>query len=200
MLAGLPAGYRAIVVDNGSSDGSAAVAAAHGATVVAEPRRGFGAAAPPVSRRPRHPGLRSATPTARWIRRTAARSSRRSPPGPPTSCSGGGVPTAFSAWPPHARIANAGLARRLTRRTGGRLHDLGPMRAARRADLLALGVRDRRSGYPLRRVLAAAARWRSPRCDVAYAPRTGRSKVTGTVRGTAHAIADMRRALAEVPA
>src|SRR5919199_837653 len=44
VLAGLPAGFRAIVVDNGSRDGSAAVAAAHGATVVDEPRRGFGSA------------------------------------------------------------------------------------------------------------------------------------------------------------
>src|ERR1700742_4101045 len=44
VLSRMPAGFAAIVVDNGSSDGSAAVAAAHGARVVAEPRRGFGAA------------------------------------------------------------------------------------------------------------------------------------------------------------
>ena len=44
VLTRMPAGYRAIVVDNGSSDGSADVARAHGAHVVLEPRRGFGAA------------------------------------------------------------------------------------------------------------------------------------------------------------
>src|SRR3954465_14735471 len=43
VLAGLPAGWRAIVVDNGSRDGSAAVARSLGALVVDEPRRGFGA-------------------------------------------------------------------------------------------------------------------------------------------------------------
>ena len=40
----LPAGYRAIVVDNGSTDDTASVAASEGASVVAEPRRGYGAA------------------------------------------------------------------------------------------------------------------------------------------------------------
>lgn len=44
VLTRLPDGYRAIVVDNGSTDGSAEVARAHGALVVTEPRRGFGSA------------------------------------------------------------------------------------------------------------------------------------------------------------
>src|SRR5687767_11626772 len=44
VLAALPAGYRAIVVDNGSTDGSARIAADLGATVLHEPRRGYGAA------------------------------------------------------------------------------------------------------------------------------------------------------------
>ena len=45
VLGRLPEGYRAIVVDNGSTDDSAAVARANGALVVTESRRGFGAAA-----------------------------------------------------------------------------------------------------------------------------------------------------------
>ncbi|MDP8975488.1 MAG: glycosyltransferase, partial [Actinomycetota bacterium] len=49
----MPVGYRPIVVDNGSSDGSATVAERLGAHVVAEPRRGFGAAC--------HAGLAAAT-------------------------------------------------------------------------------------------------------------------------------------------
>ncbi|NBH07952.1 glycosyltransferase family 2 protein, partial [Amycolatopsis sp. SID8362] len=53
VLAGLPPGYRAIVVDNGSADGSPEVAASLGAKVVHEPRRGYGAAV--------HAGLEAAT-------------------------------------------------------------------------------------------------------------------------------------------
>ena len=46
-------------------------------------------------------------------------------------------------------------------------------------------------------LLAGAAGWRIAEVDVAYRPREGRSKVTGTVKGTARAIRDMRRILAE---
>ena len=70
------------------------------------------------------------------------------------------------------------------------------MRAARREALLALGLRDRRSGWPLEMVLrAAAVDWRVGEVPVACLPRSGRSKVTGTVRGTLQAV---RGALAEV--
>jgi hypothetical protein len=100
------------------------------------------------------------------------------------------------AWPAHARLANRVLAFELRRRLGVPLHDLGPMRAARRAELLALGIDDRRSGWPLEMVVRAArAGWRIDETSVAYAPRIGRSKVTGTVRGTARAVADMNRVL-----
>jgi hypothetical protein len=76
------------------------------------------------------------------------------------------------------------------------LTDLGPMRAARRDDLLALGIADRRFGWPLEMVLrAAAAGWRVAEVPVSYAPRTGRSKVTGTLAGTLRAARDMRRVL-----
>ena len=44
VLARMPAGYTPIVVDNGSRDGSAGLAAGLGARVVREPRPGFGAA------------------------------------------------------------------------------------------------------------------------------------------------------------
>jgi dTDP-L-rhamnose 4-epimerase len=101
------------------------------------------------------------------------------------------------AWPPHARLANRVLSRRLRRRAGIRVHDLGPMRAARRDALLALDLRDRRFGYPLEMVLrAGAAGWRVAEVDVDYRPRVGRSKVTGTLTGTLAAIRDMRRILA----
>jgi glycosyltransferase involved in cell wall biosynthesis len=108
-------------------------------------------------------------------------------------------PTTRRAWPLHARAGNAVLAWRLRRVSGVPVHDLGPMRAARRTALLGLGLADRRFGYPLEMVVKAAhAGWRITEVDVDYAPRAegGRSKVTGTVRGTLRTIADMSRVLA----
>ncbi len=89
------------------------------------------------------------------------------------------------AWPLHARIANRLLALMIRRRTGLALTDIGPMRAARRQTLLDLGIRDRRFGWPLEMVLRAAeAGWRIGEVGVPYREREGRSKVTGTFRGT----------------
>jgi hypothetical protein len=101
-------------------------------------------------------------------------------------------PTAAGCWPLHARVANQILAWQIRRRTGIVLRDVGPLRAARREALLDLEIVDRRSGYPLETVLRAArGGWRIAQVDVAYTPRLGRSKVTGTVRGTLQAVHDM---------
>jgi hypothetical protein len=100
------------------------------------------------------------------------------------------------AWPIHARAGNRALASLLRRRTGLRLRDLGPMRAARREPLLALGLADRRFGWPLEMVVRAANDgWRVREVPVPYGARSGRSKVTGTVRGTARTVLDMARVL-----
>jgi glycosyltransferase involved in cell wall biosynthesis len=196
LLARMPAGYRPIVVDNGSTDGTAAVARDHGALVVEESHRGFGAAC--------FAGLCAATTDVvcfmdadgsldpRDLERVA---------GPVvegwTDLVLGARRPQRGAWPAHARAANWALATEVRRRTGTAMSDLGPMRAARRAPLLALGIADRRSGWPLEMVLRAArAGWRIDEVPVPYAPRIGRSKVTGTVRGTVQAVRDMRRVLA----
>src|SRR5919202_1319432 len=105
VLGRLPEGHRAIVVDNGSSDGSGVLAKRLGARVVAERTPGFGAACAalvPGARRPER-----------------------------------------GAWPAHARLANRVLALEVRRRGGGRLRDIGPMRAARAGAPLALGTPDR---------------------------------------------------------
>ena len=100
------------------------------------------------------------------------------------------------SWPIHARIANRVLARQVRRRTGLHLGDLGPMRAARREPLIALGIADRRFGWPLEMVvLAHRAGWIVTEVDVPYADRIGKSKVTGTVRGTIRAVRDMSAVL-----
>lgn len=193
VLGRLPEGYRAIVVDNGSTDGSARLAAELGALVVTEKRRGFGAAC--------HAGLAAATaPVVCFCDCDGSLDPRHLPrvAGPVLSGESDLVlgrrrPVGARAWPPHARFANQVLAFRL-RRTGVQVRDLGPMRAARREALLGLEVADRRSGYPLETVLAAAkAGWRIDETDVEYAPRTGKSKVTGTLTGTLQAIRDMNR-------
>ena len=96
------------------------------------------------------------------------------------------------AWPLHARIANRVLALEVRRRTGLSLRDLGPMRAIRRHVLMSLSLQDRRSGWPLEMVLLAHRAGLSiTQTDVPYLPRTGRSKVTGTLRGTVQAVHDM---------
>ena len=103
------------------------------------------------------------------------------------------------AWPLHARIGNRVLAAELRRRVGVPVRDLGPMRAARREALLALPMSDRRFGYPLEMVVRAAeAGWRIAETDVPYYPRTGKSKVTGTLGGTVRTVRDMRRVLASI--
>ena len=101
---------------------------------------------------------------------------------------------------PHARLANRALTLELRRRSGLRLRDLGPMRAARRDALLALEIADRRFGWPLEMVLlAAAAGWRISEVEVPYRARAGRSKVTGTVRGTVRTMRDMAGVLQSSP-
>ncbi|WP_329061663.1 glycosyltransferase family 2 protein [Streptomyces sp. NBC_01429] len=200
VLERIPAGWRAIVVDNGSSDGSPEIAAGLGATVVREPRRGFGAAC--------HAGLLAAEAEFVCFCDCDASLDPGLLPAFVADVAAGRAdlvlgrrrPQTRGAWPPHARAGNLALSRMTYRRTGVRLRDLGPLRAARREALLGLGLTDRRSGYPLQMVVRAAdAGWRVTERDVPYLPRAGKSKVTGTWRGTWQAVRDMRGVLAEAP-
>jgi glycosyltransferase involved in cell wall biosynthesis len=199
VLGRIPAGMRAIVVDNGSTDGSGELAADLGALVVHEPQRGFGSAC--------FAGLSAAT--APIVAYMDADSSfdpvdlvevvEPVRAGSADLVLGARVPAAGS-WPWHARAANRVLARWIRRRTALVLTDLGPMRAIRREQLLALGVEDRAFGWPLEMVLRATqAGLVIEERPVGYQPRVGQSKVTGTVRGTAGAIRSMSRLLREYP-
>ena len=190
----LPPRFRPIVVDNGSTDGTADVARAAGAEVVTEPRRGFGAAC--------FAGLRAATtPVVCFMDCDASFDGRDLEHVAAPVIDGSadlvlGARIGSRAWPLHARAGNRVIAAELRRRTGLRLRDLGPMRAARRDALLALGIVDRRFGWPLEMVLRASqAGWRIAEVPVAYRPRVGRSKVTGTFTGTVKTVRDMSRVL-----
>jgi glycosyltransferase involved in cell wall biosynthesis len=196
VLARMPHGMHPIVVDNGSTDGSGQLAASLGARVVFEPRRGFGAACfagltagdadvvcfmdcdgsldPADLHLVTGPVMRGEADLVIGERRAER-----------------------GAWPAHARAMNRLLALEVRRRTGIVCRDLGPMRAARRDALLALGLRDRRFGWPLEMVVKASAiGLRVRTTSVAYHPRTGRSKVTGTLLGTMRAVRDMSKVLA----
>ena len=99
------------------------------------------------------------------------------------------------AWPAHARVANAVLAWELRRRAGVPLRDLGPMRAARREPLLALGIEDRRFGWPLEMVLRAARRRLADRRGAASAtsPRRAARRSPAPCAGRCARCATWRR-------
>jgi glycosyltransferase involved in cell wall biosynthesis len=192
VLGRIPLGYRPIVVDNGSTDGSAAIAEGLGATVVSEPIPGFGAAC--------WTGLTVATADVVCFLDADGSMDPQDLPlvadpvlaGTADLVLAARAPTTRGAWPAHARIANKVLAWELRRRTGLPLRDLGPMRAAHRLGLLDLGILDRRFGWPLEMVLrAAAGGWVIDEVVAAYHPRNGKSKVTGTLKGTVRTVRDM---------
>ena len=198
VLERMPDGYAPLVVDNGSTDGSGELAASLGARVV---RRADARVRRRVLRRADRG--RRATSCASW---TATRPSIRA------SCRRVADPVRDGTRRPDARRAPARPRAARGRCTPGRrtrcsrsscggarkvpLRDLGPMRAARREALLDLGIRTAASAGRWRWCCAPpAAGWTIREVGVAYHPREGRSKVTGTVRGTVRAVQDMTRVL-----
>ena len=193
VLERMPAGFTPIVVDNGSTDGSAHEAARLGAQVVSEPMPGFGSAC--------FAGLMAAREDVVCFMDCDATFDPRELPLVADPVRAGTADLMLGArsraGPIHARLANRVLALELRRRAGVRVTDLGPMRAAPREGLIGLDLRDRRFGWPLEMVLRAAdAGWSVREVAISHHPRAGRSKVTGTLRGTVRTVHDMARALA----
>jgi glycosyltransferase involved in cell wall biosynthesis len=195
VLDAIPSGYRALVVDNNSTDDTALVAKRHGADVVAEPVPGYGSAV--------HAGVVAATTPIVAVLDGDGSMDPRALPRLVAALDGADLvagrrrPVRGLRWPWHARLGNAAVCWRLRTKHKLPVHDIAPMRVARRDALLALGVTDRRSGYPLELLVrAAAAGWRVVELDIDYGPRTGgKSKVSGSVRGSFTAAADFWKAI-----
>ena len=194
VLADIPTSVRrVVVVDNGSSDRTAAVARATGATVVSEPRKGYGRAclagmkelqsSPPDivvfldGDYSDYPGELDAlvapilTGSADFVIGSRTRGNREK---------GALLPQAiFGNW----------LACTLMRLIWGvRYTDLGPFRAIRYSGLMQLGMQDETYGWTIEmQIKARLAGLRSTEIPVSYRKRIGVSKVTGTVSGTVKA-------------
>jgi len=199
LLPRVPETFAVVVVDNGSSDGTAEVARSLGARVVDASPPGYGAAV--------HAGLLAAThdhvavmdgdgsfdPDDLLLLLGDVTSGRAD------LAVGRRRPVRRGVWPWHARLGNALVVTWLRRRIGMSARDIAPIRVARRSELLALDVRDRRFGYPVEMLQKATlAGWRVVERDVSYHPRAEgtRSKVSGSVRGTVRTALDFWRVLA----
>lgn len=196
VLEAIPSGYRPLVVDNNSTDATAQVARRCGADVVTEARPGYGAAV--------HAGVLAATtPIVAVLDGDGSLDPRDLRPLVDELDRGADMAIGRRRavkgvrWPWHARLGTAAVCWRLRRRHGLAVHDIAPMRVARRDALIDLGVKDRRSGYPLELLVrAAAAGWHVVERDVDYGPRTGgKSKVSGSLRGSVVAAVDFWRVI-----
>ena len=193
VLADLPSDLstEVIVVDSGSSDGTPEIAAKMGARVVKEPRRGYGRAcltglananAPDMvvfldgdySDRPSElPLLLSPIIEDRADITVGSRLGKQHIPG---------------ALPWHAALGNRLAASLIGLLYGVKVTDLGPFRAGRAHVLRALALEETSYGWAVEMILKAAlAGFRIVEVPVSYYPRIGKSKISGTLKGTAGA-------------
>lgn len=198
LLASIPDSFTVIVVDNGSVDDTADIARAYGARVVYERRAGYGAAVQSGVEAATHDFVAVMDGDGSMDPRELLDLLEPVESGRVTMAVGRRRPVRSGVWPWHARAGNTAVCWWLRRRTGAFVYDIAPMRVCRRADLLALDVRDRRFGYPLELLLKAQrAGWLIGEYDVSYLPRAEgtRSKVSGSVKGTVRAVRDFARVL-----
>ena len=199
LLPRVPEVFHVIVVDNGSTDDTADVARRLGADVVTESVPGYGSAVHAGVLAATHPyvafmdGDGSFDPDELLTLLADVES------GAADLAVGRRRPVSRRVWPWHARAGNAVIVAWLRRRIDLDAHDIAPMRVCRREALLELDVQDRRFGYPVELLQKATlAGWRFREHDVTYHPRAEgtRSKVSGSVKGTARTARDFWKVLA----
>jgi len=194
VLADLPSDLTAevIVVDSNSNDGTPEIAASMGARVVPEPRRGYGRAC--------LTGLAAANSPDVVVFLDGDYSDRPSElpillapifEGRADITIGSRLhsQTSDGALPWHQAFGNrlaAGLIRLLySRRYGLNITDLGPFRAARADVLRTLALEETTYGWAVEMILKGGlAGFRVVEVPVSYYPRIGKSKISGTIKGT----------------
>jgi len=184
---------RVIVVDNGSNDGTAALAASAGATVLSEPRRGYGRACltgiaalaedPPAIVAFLDADASDDPALLADLVRPIADNEQDFVLG--SRLLGECEPGALL---PQARYGNRLSVWLIGLLYGFRYTDLGPFRAIRYSSLVALGMRDETFGWTAEmQVKAVRAGLRIAEVPASYRRRMGRSKITGTLSGTIRA-------------
>ena len=190
VLADIPANLvtEVLVVDSNSTDGTAEIAAKIGARVVPESRRGYGRAcltglaqanSPDIvvfldgdySDRPSElPQLLAPILEGRADITTGSRLGKQNDRG---------------ALPWHAAFGNHLAASLIRLLYGLQLTDLGPFRAARAGVLHQLQLEQTTYGWAVEMILKGArSGFRVVEVPVSYFPRIGKSKISGTVKGT----------------
>jgi glycosyltransferase involved in cell wall biosynthesis len=180
-----------IVVDSNSNDGTPEIAARMGARVIQEPRRGYGRAcltglantdSPDVvvfldgdySDRPSElPMLLAPIAASRADITLGSRLGAQHTPG---------------ALPWHQALGNRLSATLIRLLYGLKISDLGPFRAVRADVLRVLSLEEMTYGWAVEMILKGAiAGFRIVEVPVSYYPRIGKSKISGTLKGTAGA-------------
>lgn len=178
------------VVDNGSRDKTAAVAREAGATVIEEPTAGYGRAClTGIAALRSHPPDIVVFVDGDFSDRPSEMTGLIAPieAGTADFVVGSRVlgQRERGALAPHARWGNWLATRMIRLLYGYGFTDLGPFRAIRYDTLMALDMRDQDYGWTAEmQAKAARAGVRAIEVPVSYHRRIGRSKITGTVKGT----------------
>ena len=197
-------GARVIVVDNGSTDGTAQVAEQHGAIVLREPERGYGAAClraiswlAAAEEAPEIVIILDAdySDDCRVLPDFASRIANDEVDLVlSTRTTGGAEPGSMTSV---QIVGNRLQTFALRHRFGLVLSDMGPMRAISWPRLMELEMQDRTWGWNIEMACKAARHnLRIVEVPVSYRNRIGESKISGSFRGAVRAGAKILWALA----
>ncbi|HEV7219390.1 MAG TPA: glycosyltransferase family 2 protein [Terriglobales bacterium] len=174
-----------IVVDSNSKDGTPEIATRMGARVIQEPRRGYGRACLTGMAAANSPdvivfldGDYSDRPSELPILLAPIIEGR-------ADITLGSRLRSVGAMPWHQVFGNRLAAFLISRLYGLRINDLGPFRAGSADVLRALALEETTYGWAVEMILKGAlAGYRVVEVPVSYYPRIGKSKISGTLKGT----------------